>query len=96
LVARFSNRISCSKCGFTGALQIAGLTEGGDCPKCGARAAMGRRKDDQPEAVRERLRVYEAETRPVFDVLSAVYPILQVDALRPQDVVFQDILGRFN
>lgn len=61
IVERLSRRTVCEKCQtpYTG-------RDGGDqCEKCGG--TLVRRKDDEPEAVRNRLAVYDAQTAPVFD-----------------------------
>jgi adenylate kinase len=42
-----------------------GRKVGDVCDKCGG--ALMRRKDDDPEAIRTRLRVYDEETAPVLD-----------------------------
>jgi adenylate kinase len=61
IVRRLSARTVCENCQtpYTG-------REAGDvCDHCGGR--LVRRKDDEPEAVRTRLRVYEEQTAPVLD-----------------------------
>jgi adenylate kinase len=42
-----------------------GREPGTACEKCGGK--LVRRRDDEPEAVRRRLEVYEAQTAPVFE-----------------------------
>jgi adenylate kinase len=42
-----------------------GREPGTKCEKCGA--TLIRRKDDEPEAIRNRLKVYRAQTAPVID-----------------------------
>ncbi|MHB1863271.1 MAG: adenylate kinase [Gemmatimonadaceae bacterium] len=61
IVHRLSSRLVCAGCQtpyMTGAV-------GDPCAKCGGR--LMRRKDDEPEAIRNRLAVFEAQTKPVFD-----------------------------
>ncbi|OYV72998.1 MAG: hypothetical protein B7Z72_03525, partial [Gemmatimonadetes bacterium 21-71-4] len=61
IVHRLSGRLVCAGCQtpyMTGAV-------GDPCPKCGGR--LMRRKDDEPEAIRTRLAVFDAQTKPVFD-----------------------------
>lgn len=62
LVARLSGRTSCDKDNkpFTG------LTPGAPCPD-GCGGTLIRRPDDEPDAIRNRLRVYHAQTAPVLD-----------------------------
>jgi adenylate kinase len=64
LVARLSGRTMCDACQtpFTGRLPGEIHAECVKSPK----GTLVRRKDDEPEAVRNRLRVYEAQTAPVI------------------------------
>jgi adenylate kinase len=61
LVERLSGRTVCSSC----QTPYAGRPPGEKCEKCGGE--LVRRKDDEPDAVRNRLRVYEAQTAPVIE-----------------------------
>ncbi len=61
IVARLGGRTVCEKC----QTPYTGREPGGRCDKCGG--ALVRRKDDEPEAIRRRLQVYEAQTAPVFE-----------------------------
>jgi adenylate kinase len=60
LVERLSARTVCDRC----QTPYTGRAAGEPCDKCGGR--LVRRKDDEPEAVRNRLRVYKAQTEPVI------------------------------
>ena len=61
LVRRLAGRMICSKCGAN-----AGPGAGaGACAKCGG--AMEQRADDEKDVVRERLKVYQRDTRPVLE-----------------------------
>src|SRR5205085_1493746 len=63
IVRRLSSRLVCGTCQTP---YTAGEHQAGDkCPKCGG--TLGRRRDDDPAAIRNRLSVYEAQTAPVFD-----------------------------
>ena len=61
IVRRLEGRTVCEKC----QTPYTGREVGSVCEKCGG--ALMRRKDDDPEAVRTRLRVYEEQTAPVMD-----------------------------
>ena len=61
IVRRLSGRTVCENC----QTPYTGRDPGGACDKCGGK--LVRRKDDDPEAIRRRLQVYEAQTAPVFD-----------------------------
>lgn len=60
LVARLSSRTVCEKCQHP----YKDRAPGTKCEKCGG--TLVRRKDDEPEAVRNRLRVYQDQTAPVI------------------------------
>jgi adenylate kinase len=61
LVARLSSRTVCDKCQHP----FKDREPGTKCEKCGG--TLVRRKDDEPEAVRNRLRVYKDQTAPVIE-----------------------------
>jgi adenylate kinase len=60
IVQRLSSRTVCENC----QTPYTGRPVGDVCDKCGG--ALVRRKDDDPEAIRTRLRVYDDETAPVL------------------------------
>lgn len=61
LVKRLSGRTVCENC----QTPYTGREPGTRCDKCGG--TLVRRKDDEPEAVRNRLAVYQRQTSPVID-----------------------------
>src|SRR5437016_7928533 len=61
LVKRLSTRTVCEGC----QTPYMGRDPGSLCEKCGGR--LVRRKDDEPEAIRNRLEVYRRQTAPVVD-----------------------------
>lgn len=60
IVSRLSGRTVCDRC----QTPYTGREPGTPCDKCGGR--LIRRKDDEPEAIRNRLAVYERQTAPVL------------------------------
>lgn len=82
IVSRLSGRTVCEKC----QTPYTGRKAGEKCDKCGG--TLVRRKDDEPDAIRNRLAVYEKQTAPVFDwyqrknvrvaEVSAVGPVKEV------------------
>jgi adenylate kinase len=60
LVKRLSTRTVCEGC----QTPYTGRDPGSKCEKCGGK--LVRRKDDEPEAVRNRLEVYRRQTEPVI------------------------------
>lgn len=82
LVRRLSGRTVCETC----QTPYTGREPGTACDKCGG--SLVRRKDDEPEAVRNRLRVYEAQTAPVIGWYRANgTPVLEIDAVGELDAV---------
>jgi adenylate kinase len=61
LVQRLSSRTVCEQC----QTPYTGREAGGTCDKCGG--TLMRRKDDEPDAIRNRLAVYQRQTAPVLD-----------------------------
>jgi len=61
IVRRLGGRTVCENC----QTPYTGREVGSVCTNCGGR--LIRRKDDDPEAVRNRLRVYDEQTAPVLD-----------------------------
>ena len=60
IVRRLSGRTVCENC----QTPYTGREPGSTCDKCGGK--LVRRKDDEPEAIRNRLAVYEKQTAPVM------------------------------
>jgi adenylate kinase len=82
LVRRISGRTVCDRC----QTPYTGLEPGTPCPKCGG--TLVRRRDDEPDAVRNRLRVYKTQTAPVLSWYeSHGAPIVRVDAVGTPDEV---------
>jgi adenylate kinase len=61
IVRRLAGRTVCEKC----QTPYTGREPGTTCEKCGGK--LVRRKDDEPEAIRNRLAVYQKQTAPVLD-----------------------------
>jgi adenylate kinase len=82
LVNRLSTRTVCEGC----QTPYMGRDPGTDCEKCGGK--LVRRKDDEPEAIRNRLEVYRTQTEPVIDWYdSNMMKVLKIDADAPVDEV---------
>jgi adenylate kinase len=82
LVKRLSGRTVCESC----QTPYMGREPGTTCEKCGGR--LVRRKDDEPEAIRNRLEVYRTQTAPVIDWYGDNrMKVLRIDADGPVDEV---------
>jgi adenylate kinase len=80
LVRRLATRRICSKCGANAAPEWKTV-----CGKCGA--ALITRVDDGDDIVRERLKVYLRQTKPLVDYYRSRPSFTAIDGNRPPDVV---------
>ncbi|HEX5580010.1 MAG TPA: adenylate kinase [Gemmatimonadaceae bacterium] len=84
LVSRLGGRTVCSQC----QTPFTGREPGERCEKCGGE--LVRRKDDEPEAIRNRLGVYREQTAPVIAwYRDSDTPVLSIDAVGALDEVEQ-------
>ena len=82
LVKRLSTRTVCEGC----QTPYMGRAPGSTCEKCGGK--LVRRKDDEPEAIRNRLEVYRRQTAPVIDWYDDhKMKVLRIDADAPVETV---------
>ena len=82
LIKRLSKRTVCQGC----QTPYMGRDSGSKCEKCGG--TLVRRKDDEPEAIRNRLRVYRKQTEPVIDWYGDnKVKVLKINADAPVDQV---------
>ena len=87
LVRRLSARTTCDRC----QTPYTGREPGTSCDKCGG--TLVRRADDEPESVRNRLRVYREQTAPVVEWYHANgNPVVPVDAVGGVDEVTARVL----
>jgi len=91
VISRLAGRLGCTKCGeIYHAVSKPPLREG-LCDKCNGPLIV--RTDDQPETIRERLRVFREQTRPVIDYYLAQNRLQEVDGTLDADDVFAQIVG---
>lgn len=91
LVARLSGRTTCDNC----QKPFMGVEPGGKCPT-GCGGTLVRRKDDEPDAVRNRLRVYREQTAPVLDwYVKDGARVVRIDAVGSFDEVTARALAAF-
>jgi adenylate kinase len=84
LVRRLATRRICGECGVNAAVDWTGA-----CQRCGG--ALIARMDDGVEIVRERLKVYQRQTKPLVDYYSARPTFRQINGNRPPDVVTRGV-----
>jgi adenylate kinase len=80
LVRRLATRRICSACGANAEVEWIG-----DCGRCGGRLVA--RVDDGVAIVRERLKVYGRQTKPLVDYYSVRPSFRAIDGNQPPDVV---------
>ena len=86
LVARIAGRFACAACGAGYHDSFKPPAVAGVCDRCGGREFV-RRKDDRPEAVRERLAAYRAQTAPLLPYYEARGLLASVDGMASMDAV---------
>lgn len=80
LVERIAGRFTCEKCGEGYHDTFRPPARTGICDKCGGNA-FSRRKDDNEETVRSRLRAYHAQTVPLVGYYGACGKLKSVDGM---------------
>lgn len=80
LVRRLATRRICSQCGVNAAVEWTG-----NCKSCGG--TLVARIDDGVEIVRERLKVFLRQTKPLVDYYSTRLTFRSIDGNQPPDVV---------
>jgi adenylate kinase len=80
LVRRLATRRICDTCGANAAVEWTGA-----CQRCGG--TLIARTDDGVEIVRERLKVYQRQTKPLVDYYSTRPSFRQINGNQPPDVV---------
>jgi adenylate kinase len=91
LVRRLSARTVCEEC----QTPYTGLAPGTPCERPGCGGRLVRRKDDEPEAVRTRMRAYQAQTAPVLEWYTRRDGtcIIRVQAAGAVERITDEILG---
>jgi adenylate kinase len=84
LVRRLATRRICSRCGSNAAVD-----DIRECGKCGG--ALVARVDDSVDIVRERLKVYQRQTKPLVDYYSARPTFRAIDGNQPPNIVTAQI-----
>lgn len=87
LVRRLSGRYNCRSCQRPFSEEAAGS---GKCSVCGGE--LYQREDDKPEAVRNRLQVYEEQTSPLVEYYRGQGKLVEVNGLQDVEGVTSDLL----
>lgn len=90
IMKRITGRLSCQKCGNIQHAEFSPPKQKGICDKCSGQLIQ--RKDDQPETVIERLKVYHAQTEPLIDYYSKQDNLTTIDGQQNPDAVYQALM----
>jgi adenylate kinase len=92
LVKRVTGRFTCAKCGAGYHDEFKQTAKDGVCDECGA-TEFKRRKDDNAETVRDRLKVYHGETAPLIEYYSQKGRLVSIDGMAAIDDVTAQIFS---
>ena len=89
LVRRLTSRRVCSQCGTNADVPAPGNPVKSRCARCGG--TLTQRPDDREDVIRERLRVYARDTRPLLDYYKERSTFRSVDGAQPPAQVAADL-----
>jgi len=89
IVRRLGGRLMCPDCGTIYNVHRDGLDIGDKCPQCGGE--LYRRSDDQPEAIHNRLKVYEQDSAPLVEYYRQRGQLVTIDAEQGQQQVSTEL-----
>lgn len=89
ILDRMTGRRSCPSCGASYHIKYNPPIVYGKCDICGSDIIQ--RKDDTEETLRERLEVYELQTRPMIDYYKPKEILKEVDGTKAINEVFENI-----
>nr|WP_308625333.1 adenylate kinase [uncultured Eisenbergiella sp.] len=90
IINRMSGRRACLNCGATYHTVNIPSKKEGICDVCGSSLVL--RDDDQPETVKNRLKVYHEQTQPLIEYYEAKGVLRTVDGTLPMGEVFEAIV----
>jgi adenylate kinase len=92
LVERISGRFACAKCGAGYHDKFQRPKKDGVCDACGS-TDFTRRKDDNAETVKARLKAYREQTAPILPYYQKKGLLQRVDGMADPDAVTREIEG---
>jgi adenylate kinase len=90
LVARLSGRRTCRECGALYHVTLDPPATEGACDRCGGQ--LFQRDDDREETIRERLDIYERDTKPLLRWYASRGNLAEVDGVGEQSAILERIL----
>ena len=94
VVARLGGRMGCTKCGEIYHAESKPPKREGYCDKCDSLLIV--RSDDKPDTIRERLRIFHENTKPVIGYYEQLGCLKRVDANQDPEMVYRNILSSLN
>jgi adenylate kinase len=91
VIDRLSGRMGCTRCGEIYHAKTKPPKREGLCDKCNSPLFV--RQDDQPETIRERLKVFQEQTQPVVDYYEKTGTLQHVSASKSPEEVYQEIIS---
>ncbi|HWP94704.1 MAG TPA: adenylate kinase [Gammaproteobacteria bacterium] len=91
LMQRLTGRRTCTNCGATYNIYTSPPTIEDQCDRCGG--VLHHRADDNEETISNRLRVYEAQTRPLVDYYRAQGKLAVVPGIGEIDDIFKRLVA---
>ena len=91
IVSRLSGRMGCTKCGAIYHSANKPTRRQGYCDVCNSPIVV--RSDDQPETIRERLRIFREDTAPVIEFYNNLELTMTIDATRDAEEVYKEIIA---
>jgi adenylate kinase len=89
IVERISGRRTCKKCGAPYHMKFMPPKKAGVCDRCSGE--LEHRTDDQEDKVRNRLKVYKAQTAELISYYSDRKLLHKIDGARPPDEIFRSV-----
>jgi adenylate kinase len=90
IINRLSKRRECGAC--HNIVNLNYLEDSSKCPFCGSRDTFIKRKDDEDEVIKNRLKVFHETTSPVLEHYDGMYNILRFEGNQPVETVTKSIL----
>jgi adenylate kinase len=92
MVERISGRFTCARCGEGYHDKFKRPKVDGICDVCGS-SEFVRRADDNADTVRQRLRAYHSQTKPIIAYYDQQNLVLRVDGMRSIDEITKELVS---
>ena len=90
LVKRLTGRRVCHECSGICSINDFNSEDEAKCPTCGG--SLYKRKDDDREVIRERLKVYEEQTKPLIDYYNRAGLLFYISGAGSENEIFERVL----